>query len=72
MISRPKGIESLNEMKDTLGALPEFQEMKSKFSLHINICQQCKTMLGEKRIDACAAVEQVGLGEIRYIYVIID
>jgi syntaxin-binding protein 1 len=29
-VESPKGMNSLNEMKDTIQSLPQFQEMKSK------------------------------------------
>ncbi|KAJ3382670.1 vacuolar sorting protein VPS33/slp1 [Lobulomyces angularis] len=54
----PQGIESLNNMKDTLSALPEFQEMKTKFSLHINICQECKTVFEQRNLNLLAGIEQ--------------
>ncbi|KAJ3101990.1 vacuolar sorting protein VPS33/slp1 [Phlyctochytrium planicorne] len=53
------GIQNLNQLKDTLTSLPEFQEMKSKFSVHINICQECKSLFERRKLDALAAVEQV-------------
>ncbi|KAJ3179292.1 vacuolar sorting protein VPS33/slp1 [Geranomyces variabilis] len=52
------GIESIKAMKDTLSSLPQFQDMKSKFSAHINICQECKTMFERRQLDLVAAVEQ--------------
>jgi syntaxin-binding protein 1 len=54
----PTGIEALNQMKDTLSALPEFQEMKAKFSLHINICQECQTVFEKRSIGPIAGIEQ--------------
>ena len=45
-------------MKDTLSALPEFQEMKQKFSLHINICQECKEKFETRNLTAIATIEQ--------------
>ncbi|KAI9207262.1 Sec1-like protein [Polychytrium aggregatum] len=54
----PKGIESLKDMKDTLAALPQFQEMKSKFSAHINICQECQSEFSNRKLASLAAVEQ--------------
>jgi syntaxin-binding protein 1 len=32
-------LNTLNDIKDTLSALPQFQELKAKFSIHINISQ---------------------------------
>ncbi|KAJ3216032.1 vacuolar sorting protein VPS33/slp1 [Dinochytrium kinnereticum] len=53
-----EGIQNLNQLKDTLTSLPEFQDMKSKFSVHINICQECKSLFERRRLDSLAAVEQ--------------
>ncbi|KAI9092656.1 Sec1-like protein [Phlyctochytrium arcticum] len=53
-----KGVDSLKHMKDTLGSLPQFQEMKAKFSVHINICQECKSLFEKRQLDMIAAVEQ--------------
>ncbi|KAI8848072.1 Sec1-like protein, partial [Chytridium lagenaria] len=53
-----EGIQNLNQLKDTLTSLPEFQEMKSKFSVHINICQECRSLFERRKLDSLAAVEQ--------------
>ncbi|KAI8802520.1 Sec1-like protein [Cladochytrium replicatum] len=50
--------DNLKNMKDTLSALPQFQEMKTKFSVHINICQECKQLFERRKLDKIAAVEQ--------------
>ncbi|KAI8823539.1 Sec1-like protein [Fimicolochytrium jonesii] len=52
------GLDSLKHMKDTLSSLPQFQEMKGKFSVHINICQECRAMFERRQLDLVAAVEQ--------------
>ncbi|KAJ8327543.1 hypothetical protein BDV3_003364 [Batrachochytrium dendrobatidis] len=56
--SKPIGIDSLKQMKDTLSSLPQFQEMKAKFAVHINICQECKSLFEKRRLDLAASVEQ--------------
>ncbi|KAJ3068698.1 vacuolar sorting protein VPS33/slp1, partial [Podochytrium sp. JEL0797] len=58
-----RGLDNLNEMKDTITSLPQFQEMKAKvefpdYSVHINICQECKSIFERRRLDSVAAVEQ--------------
>ena len=53
-----KGPDNLKIMKDTINALPQFQEMKSKYSIHINICQECRTLFEKRKLDAVAAFEQ--------------
>ena len=46
-------------MKDTISALPQFQEMKAKYSVHINVCQECRTLFEKRKLDTIAAFEQV-------------
>ena len=46
-------------MKETISALPQFQEMKTKYSIHINVCQECKALFEKRKLDAVAAFEQV-------------
>eukprot|EP00158_Paraphelidium_tribonemae_P008493 Partr_v1_DN28591_c1_g1_i2_m73046 putative syntaxin binding protein len=52
------GVSSLNELKETLSAVPQFQDMKAKFSVHINITQECMTVFSTRRLNDLAAVEQ--------------
>ena len=56
-----KGIDGLKQMKDTLSSLPQFQEMKGKFAVHINICQECKNIFEKRRLDLAAGVQQVNI-----------
>lgn len=59
-----KGLENLAQLKDTLTSLPQFQEMKSKYSAHINICQECRSIFERRKLDSMAAVEQdLAMGE---------
>ncbi|KAJ3201238.1 vacuolar sorting protein VPS33/slp1 [Entophlyctis luteolus] len=53
-----RGLENLNDMKDTISSLPQFQELKAKYSVHINICQECKSLFERRKLDLVAAVEQ--------------
>ncbi|RKP01437.1 hypothetical protein CXG81DRAFT_11991 [Caulochytrium protostelioides] len=52
------GIEGIMAMKDTLAHLPQFQEMKQRFAVHINICGQCKSEFESRKLDLVAGVEQ--------------
>jgi syntaxin-binding protein 1 len=45
-------------MKDTLGALPQFQSLKAKFSIHISISQECKLLFEKRNLDLVASVQQ--------------
>ncbi|KAJ3378709.1 vacuolar sorting protein VPS33/slp1, partial [Entophlyctis sp. JEL0112] len=50
--------DKIAELKDTLGALPEFLEMKAKYSLHSNMCEDCMAILGKYNHMALSNVEQ--------------
>lgn len=58
--NRPKGLDSLKEMQDTISALPQFQEMKKQFAVHINICRECQSAFEEGKLPDLGAIEQVG------------
>jgi syntaxin-binding protein 1 len=45
-------------MKDTLNALPQFQSLKQKYSIHINLCQECKVLFERRNLDLVASVQQ--------------
>ncbi|KAJ3370303.1 vacuolar sorting protein VPS33/slp1 [Kappamyces sp. JEL0680] len=52
------GIDALKAMKDTLSALPQFQSLKTKYSTHISVCQECKSLFEKRNLDLVAAVQQ--------------
>jgi syntaxin-binding protein 1 len=56
--STPTGLDALKMMKDTLTALPQFQALKAKYSIHINICQECKVLFERRNLDLVASVQQ--------------
>ncbi|ORZ37150.1 Sec1-like protein [Catenaria anguillulae PL171] len=49
---------NLKDLKDTLAAMPQFQEMKQKYSIHINLAQECMTMFERKKLNETAMIEQ--------------
>ena len=49
---------SLNDMKDMLASLPQFQEMKEQFGLHLSMAQECMNLFEKKRLAETAMVEQ--------------
>ena len=54
-----KGKEaSLNDMKDILADLPKFQEMKTKYSVHIGIAQECMNVFEQQNLVTLGMVEQ--------------
>jgi syntaxin-binding protein 1 len=51
-------VTSLSELKDTMSALGEFQEMKSEFALHLSIAQDCLGASDRKQLIDVAGIEQ--------------
>lgn len=49
---------SLDDMADMLASLPQYKEMKEKYSLHINLAQKCMNLFEQKKLPLTAAVEQ--------------
>jgi hypothetical protein len=55
------GGNSLNAIKDMLAGLPEFQEMKGAYSLHLSMAQDCMNIFQHNKLPDLASVEQVRL-----------
>lgn len=51
-------VTSLAELKDTMSALGEFQEMKSEFALHLSLAQDCLAASDRKQLVDVAGIEQ--------------
>lgn len=49
---------SLNTIRDMLAGLPQFQEMKEAYSLHLTMAQECMNIFQERRLPDVASVEQ--------------
>lgn len=50
---------SLNAIKDMMAGLPQFQEMKEAYSLHLTMAQECMNAFQQRKLADLAAVEQV-------------
>ncbi|RVX74120.1 hypothetical protein B0A52_01952 [Exophiala mesophila] len=50
---------SINTIKDMLAGLPEFQEGKEAFSLHIDMAERCARMFSERKLLDVVSVEQL-------------
>jgi hypothetical protein len=50
---------NLNDMKKMLATLPQFQNMKEKFSVHLSIAQECMSLFERERLAETATIEQV-------------
>ncbi|CAG8563814.1 2015_t:CDS:10 [Ambispora gerdemannii] len=49
---------NLNELKKMLANLPQFQNMKEKLFLHLNIAQECMSIYKKHKLIETAAIEQ--------------
>eukprot|EP00917_Polyrhabdina_sp_WS-2016_P029888 GHVP01063658.1.p1 GENE.GHVP01063658.1~~GHVP01063658.1.p1 ORF type:complete len:582 (+),score=132.40 GHVP01063658.1:202-1746(+) len=50
--------KSLEEMKDVIAALPEYNRMTEAFSLHMGLAVECTKKLPEKKLDEFGLLEQ--------------
>ncbi|TDL23876.1 Sec1-like protein [Rickenella mellea] len=53
-----EGAASLNDMKDMLASLPQYQEQREKYSLHLNMAQECMDLFEQRKLTAVANIEQ--------------
>jgi len=51
-------VNDLREMSEAMKAMPQYQEMIGKYSLHINLTNHCMSIFQEKNLAKLAAVEQ--------------
>lgn len=49
---------SLNAIKDMLAGLPQFQELKEAYSLHLSMAQECMNIFQHRKLPDVASVEQ--------------
>ena len=50
---------SLNNIKDMIAGLPQFQEGKEAYSLHLNMAQECMSLFQNCQLPEIAIAEQV-------------
>jgi hypothetical protein len=53
------GQVNVNDLKDMLASLPQFQTQREQFSLHLDMAQECMGLFEKKRLNLAAGVEQV-------------
>ena len=49
---------SLNAIRDMLAGLPQFQEMKEAYSLHLTMAQECMNIFQQHKLPEIASIEQ--------------
>ncbi|KAF2265789.1 Sec1-like protein [Lojkania enalia] len=52
------GMNGLNAIKDMIAGLPQFQEMKEAYSLHLTMAQECMDLFQKHKLPDLASVEQ--------------
>lgn len=50
---------NVNDLKDMLASLPQFQTQREQFSLHLDMAQECMGLFEKKKLNLAANVEQV-------------
>lgn len=51
----------MNSIKDMLAGLPQFQQGKEAYSLHLGMAQECMNVFQQRKLADVASVEQVGV-----------
>lgn len=59
MIFRQTTAATLNDMKNIISNLPQFQEMKSKYSAHMTIASDCMNEFKYQNLEVIGLIEQV-------------
>ncbi|RDB23678.1 Protein transport protein sec1 [Hypsizygus marmoreus] len=57
-VFKGEGAASLTDMKEMLASLPQYQEHREKFSLHLNMAQECMAIFERDKLPLVANVEQ--------------
>lgn len=55
---RGGGNVNVNDLKDMLASLPQFQTQREQFSLHLDMAQECMNIFEKKRLAQVGNVEQ--------------
>ncbi|KAF5361824.1 hypothetical protein D9756_002266 [Leucocoprinus leucothites] len=57
-VFKGEGAASLNDMKDMLASLPQYQEQREAFSLHTTMAQECMAIFEHAKLPLVGNVEQ--------------
>jgi hypothetical protein len=53
------GQVGINDLKDMMASLPQFQTQRDQYSLHLEMAQECMALFEKKHLNVAANVEQV-------------
>ncbi|KAJ3092002.1 vacuolar sorting protein VPS33/slp1 [Quaeritorhiza haematococci] len=57
-------MDKLQQMKETMASLPQYQELKKKYAIHTNVCQDCMEEYNARKLEKVATIEQnIATGE---------
>jgi len=56
--TKKKEVQSLKEMGEAMKAMPQYQELLNKYSLHIHMAGQCMKVFKHKQLDVLGLLEQ--------------
>jgi syntaxin-binding protein 1 len=59
-----QGMSGLNAIKDMIAGLPQFQEMKEAYSLHLTMAQKCMEVFQAHKLPDLASIEQVCISNL--------
>lgn len=59
-----QGLQGVNAIKDMLAGLPQFQQMKEAYSLHLSMAEKCMAIFQQHKLSEIASVEQVNMMKI--------
>lgn len=57
-VFKGEGAANLNDMREMLANLPQYQEQREKFSLHLNMAQECMDIFERDKLSMIGNVEQ--------------
>ncbi|KAI0923481.1 hypothetical protein AcW1_006426 [Taiwanofungus camphoratus] len=57
-VFKGEGAANLSDMKDMLANLPQYQDQREKFSLHLNMAQECMGIFEHNKLANVATIEQ--------------
>ncbi|RYP07471.1 hypothetical protein DL764_002478 [Monosporascus ibericus] len=57
-VNSDSNTSSLNAIKDMMAGLPQFQEMKETYSLHMNMAQACMDVFQSHKLNELSPIEQ--------------
>lgn len=58
LAGKKNDVSSLNDLKSALSSMPQFQDLKNKYSIHMAMLQECLSVFSAQKLEEIASVEQ--------------